>query len=64
MTKDPQRAYELHLKSAKLGHPGAMFNIGCDYMSGKNIVKKDLIQAAEWFEKAGTVFRRKSYVTL
>ena len=29
-----------------------MILLGCDYMSGKNVVKKDLVVAAEWFEKS------------
>lgn len=50
--KDPMISHELNLRAANLGHPGAMFNVGCNYMSGQCVEKKDLLIAAEWFEKS------------
>ena len=37
-----------------LGHPKAMFNVGCNYMSGHGL-EKDLVKAAEWFQQASDV---------
>ena len=52
VAKDPKIAHELSLRAANLGHPGAMFNVGCNYMSGQHVDQKDLVMAAEWFEKS------------
>lgn len=51
LTADPEKAFQLQLKAAQMGHPPAMFNIGVALLTGDGTVK-DREQAIQWLRKA------------
>jgi TPR repeat protein/uncharacterized protein (UPF0335 family) len=48
----PVQAIELFKRAAQQGDPLAMYNLALHYRDGTNDVKRDVVQAAEWFAKS------------
>ncbi len=49
---DESAAFALFKKAASLGVSDAAFNVGASFYSGKGGVKKNLVIAAKWFDRA------------
>lgn len=51
MTADEQKANELYLQAANLGHFQAQYNVAARYASGRGF-EVDLISSYFWFERS------------